>query len=122
MLLNRKASTDPSKETLNVWTASVPLGPASKLEMIGSQLFINCARTSRDYRLTFTEQDDIAQMTNFCKYVTIRYVITILPYFTRYMSVNANSSCIFKHVQILQHGRSPIPIDCFWRELISTYP
>jgi len=68
MLLNRKASTDPSKETLNVWTASVPLGPASKLEMIGSQLFINCARTSRDYRLTFTEQDDIVQMTNFCKY------------------------------------------------------
>jgi hypothetical protein len=66
MLLNRKASTDPSKETLNVWIGAVPLGVAAKLEMNGSQLFINCARSGRDYRLVFTEKDDVERMGQFC--------------------------------------------------------
>jgi hypothetical protein len=67
MLLNRKASTDPSKETLNVWTAAVPLGPSSKLEVVGPQLFINCARTLKDFRLHFTEPVDVERMTKFCQ-------------------------------------------------------
>lgn len=69
MLLNRKASTDPSKDTLNVWIGAVPLGATAKLEMDGAQLFINCARTGKDYRLHFTEQDDVARMKQFCEYV-----------------------------------------------------
>lgn len=70
MLMNRKAATDPTKETLNVWTAGVPLGPAAKLEMKGANMFVHCARTERDYRLHFTEAVDAQRMTDFCKYVT----------------------------------------------------
>lgn len=68
MLLNRKASTDPSKDTLNVWTAAVPLGPTAKLEMVGAHLFINCARTLKDFRLHFTESVDVERMNTFCQY------------------------------------------------------
>ena len=50
-----------------MWIAAVPLGIAAKLEMNGSQLFINCARSGRDYRLLFTEKDDVERMGQFCQ-------------------------------------------------------
>lgn len=71
MLMNRKAATDASKDTLNVWTAGVPLGPSAKLEMKGANMFIHCARAEKDYRLHFTEAVDVQRMTEFCRYVRI---------------------------------------------------
>ena len=101
MLLNRKASTDPSKETLNVWTAAVPLGPSSKLEVVGPQLFINCARTLKDFRLHFTEPVDVERMTKFCQYVPFCFSHPPRPTSSHpSYSMQPSKTCFFWSVQV----------------------